>query len=412
MLSDRMKRILFIAGFILFVVTVGGVMWFLFFRTPTPVSQPPTPVTPGAGGTLPGAGTAQTGVPSVPTTPAGLPVAPTVPGAVVAPGASQAPTLLLRDAVTQYAAPGSDRQGARYYNPDDAKFYRITTDGVTSALSDETFPNVETVTWGTATDQAILEFPDGRKIHYDFRTQSQATLPSHWEDFGFAPGDTSIVAKSIGVAPDARFLITSDVKGQSPRAIEPLGENASKTFPAWSPGGQIVAYATVGDAQGLDRQDVILVGQNHENFRALQVEGRGFLPLWSLDGNTVLYSVWSSTSDYKPELWVSGGNPNNVNQNRTKLGLQTWADKCVWGDASIFYCAVPERLPNGSGLDASLFTDIPDAFYRVDLRTGAKTFLGRPPNDVSAKNLVVTQDRQHLLFTDVQTGKLYDFRIP
>ena len=157
---------------------------------------------------------------------------------------------------------------------------------------------------------------------------------------------------------------------------------------------------------------MILVGQNHENIRALQVEGRGFLPLWSPDGNTVLYSVWSSTSDYRPELWVSGGNPENVNQNRTKLGLQTWADKCVWGDASILYCAVPERLPRGSGLDSTLFTEIPDAFYRVDLRTGAKTFLGRPPNDVSAKDLVVTQDRQHLLFTDVQTGKLYDFRIP
>ena len=412
-MSDRLRRILFAILFVLFTVAVGVAIWFVFFRTP-----PPSPVTttPGGGatpgGTLPGAGlsTPSGAIPSAPAT--GLPIAPTVPGALIAPGAPEAETLLLRDAVTQYASSGSDRQGARYYNPDDSRFYRISTDGVTATLSDQTFPDVAAVTWGTASDQAILEFPDGRKIHYDFRTQAQTTLPSHWEDFSFAPGDSSIVAKSVGVSPDSRFLVTSDPQARSPRAVEALGQNASKTFPTWTPGGQIIAYATVGEAQGLDRQDVILVGQNHENIRALQVEGRGFLPLWSPDGNTVLYSVWSSTSDYRPELWVSGGNPENVNQNRTKLGLQTWADKCVWGDASILYCAVPERLPRGSGLDSTLFTEIPDAFYRVDLRTGAKTFLGRPPNDVSAKNLVVTQDRQHLLFTDVQTGKLYDFRIP
>jgi len=280
-------------------------------------------------------------------------------------------------------------------------------------LSDQAFPSVQAVTWGNASDQAILEFPDGSNVYYNFASNKQVTIPKHWEDFSFAPDDRSVVSKSIGVSPGSRYLIISNPDGTGAQGIEPLGENGNKTFPTWTPNNQIIAYATVGEPKGFDRQEIILVGQNHENFRGLQVEGRGFLPLWSPDGQTVLYSVWSSGSDYRPELWMSGGDPDTVNENRVKLDVMTWADKCVWSkDSSTIYCAVPDNLATGAGLQRELFTNIPDRFIRIDVRTRAKTQIGKPEGELSAINIVLTDAEDRLLFSDAATGRLYSFELP
>ncbi|OGL73488.1 hypothetical protein A3E39_04615 [Candidatus Uhrbacteria bacterium RIFCSPHIGHO2_12_FULL_60_25] len=409
-MSERLKRILFVVFFILFTIVVAIVIYILFFK---PKVAPPGPVevpvvTPGE---LPGAGPAVPGVPTVPGVPGVLPPAAGVPGA---PAVALPPpqTVLLRDGVTQGVSPSADKTGARFYNPDDGKFYRVKPDGSTTALSDASFPNLDRVDWGKSSDQAIMTFPDGSNIHYDFRTQTQTTLPKHWEDFNFAPDDAQVVAKSNALTPASRYLIVSNPNGGNSQAIELLGNNADKTFPNWTPNNQIIAYATVGEPKGFDRQEILLVGKNHENFRGLQVEGRGFTPLWSPSGKKLLYSVWNAASDYRPELWISGGDPDSINQNRTKLDVQTFANKCVWSTDETVICAVPSSLPTGAGLQPDLFTNIPDSFMQIDLSTGAKTNLGTPAGDLSVRNPVLTEDQAHVIFTDALTGKLYDFNLP
>lgn len=410
-MSERLKRILFAVFFVIFTAGVAVAIYFMFFRPK--VAPPPTEVAPPAApGILPGAGPAVPGVPSVPGVPGVLPPAAAVPGAPAAAAVPPPQTVLLRDAVTQGVSPSADGQGARFYNPDDSKFYRVRPDGSSETLSDATFPNLDKVSWGNASDQAILQFPDGSKVYYDFDTKTQVTLPKHWEGFDFAPDDKQVVAKSNALSPASRFLIVSDPNGGNSRAVELLGDNADKTTPDWSPNNQIIAYATVGEARGFDRQEIIMVGQNHENFRGLQVEGRDFRPLWSPSGRKLLYSVWNSASDYRPELWTSGGDPETLNQGRTKLDIQTWSDKCVWANEDIVYCAVPSELPRGAGLQPDLFNNIPDSFLKIDLRTGAKTPLGAPTGNLSVRNPVLTKDQENIIFTDAQTGKLYDFKLP
>jgi Tol biopolymer transport system component len=415
-MDDRLKRALIAVLFLVAVAGIGFVLYLVFFKKLlSPPATPSTPpVTTGGGtGTLPGAGSGVI-IPSTPgTAPGTLPTAGT-PGTGAAPSPSEVvpQTALLNDGVTQYVSASTDGRGARYYNPTDGLFYRIGPDGVAIAMSDTTFPNVEGVSWGKASDQAILSFPDGSNVHFDFRTNTQSTLPAHWEDFDFSGDDRQLVAKSLALSPGSRYLVVSNPDGSNPKAIEPLGNNAGKTFPVWTPNNQIIAYAEVGEARGFDRQEIILVGQNQENFRALQVEGRGFLPKWSPDGRTVLYSVWNAAGSYRPELWVSGGDPDGVNRDRAKLDLFTWADKCVWADNVTLYCAVPDSLPTGAGLQPDLFRTLPDTLYKIDLRTGAKSTLGKPAGGRAARNLVITDDKRHILFTDAQTGQLYDFRIP
>jgi Tol biopolymer transport system component len=408
-MSDRLKRILFVVFFVLFTIGVAIAIYFIFFA-PKAAPVPGAPEAPAGVGVLPGAGEAVPGVPTVPGAPGTLPSAGGVPGAAL-PGGAVLQTSLLRDGITQGVSPSSQKDGARFYNPDDGKFYRVTPDGVTKPMSDQTFPNLDTVTWGKSTDQAIMSFPDGSKIYYNFNTSKQTTLPQHWDGFNFAPNDASVVAKSEALDPGSRYLIVADPDGSNPRPIEPLGENSKKVFPDWTPNNQVIAYATVGDPQGFDRQEIILVGQNHENFKGLMVEGRGFEPSWSPSGQKLVYSVWNSASYYRPELWVSGGAPGNVNESRSKLDVVTWANKCAWADENTIYCAVPSSLPTGAALQPDLFNNIPDSFIRIDLTTGAKTQLGTPTGDLSVKNPVVTSDGQNIIFTDALTGKLYNFNI-
>lgn len=408
-MSERLKRILFAVFFLIFTALAGLAIYYVFFRPR--VAAPPTPPPEEAVGELPEAGPAVAVPPAAALPPGVLPpgveVAPLAPAVVPAPPQ----TVLLHDAVTREVSLSADRTAARYYNPDDGRFYRVNTDGASVPLANQTFPNLDQVTWGKNTDQAILTFPDGTKLHYSFETGQQTTLPKHWERFDFAPDDKQVVAKSAALTPGSQFLIVTDPNGSNARAIEPLGNNADKVFPNWTPNNQIVAYAMVGESKGFDRQEVIMVGQQHENFRALQVEGRGFRPLWSPSGQKILYSVWNAASDYRPELWISGGAPETMNVGRTKLDLQTWADKCVWADDDTIYCAVPAGLPTGAGLQPDLFTNIPDSFLKIDLQTGAKVALGAPPGTISVRKPVLTADRQHIIFTDALTGKLYDFRI-
>lgn len=410
-MSDKLKRIIFAFLFLIFVALIGFGIYTFFFKP----SVTPTPTTPTGeqlpGGTLPTSGGAGTrpGTGEQPSE-LGLPSAETITGGTET---VQAPTtIILKESVVQQLSSSADGQSARYYDPTEGKFYKISTDGLTKLLSNKSYPNVDTVTWGNTTDQAILTYPDGSKVHVNFQSDTQETLPKHWEDFSFSTNDQNIVAKTMTTSPESRYLVIADPNGKNPQAIEPLGENGDKTFATWTGNDQVIAYATVGDPLGADRQQIILVGKNHENYKALLVEGRGFEPSWSPTGQWVVYSVWNLANGFKPELWVSGGAPGNLNDNRHKLNIQTWATKCAWRTDSTIYCGVPSEIQEGAGLQPDEYRySGKDSVVKVDLETGTVTNLGQPSGEPSIKQPIVTANGENLIYTDANTGYLYTFKL-
>lgn len=303
----------------------------------------------------------------------------------------------------------SNSGGIQYYSKDDGHFYKIDQNGNAVKMSDRVFYNVENVTWAPSKNKAILEYPDNTKILYNFETKKQVTIPSHWEDFDFSPQSDQVIAKSIALDPDNRFLIVASDDGSRVYNIEEIGLNADKVQTGWSPNNQIVA--TYAESIDLNRQEVFFVGLNGENFKSTTVEGRGLVYEWSKTGDRLLYSAYNTNSNMKPLLWVVDAQGDNINKNRINLGINTWADKCTFASNTEIYCAVPVDLEVGSGLIRALADDNYDELYKIDLRTGVKTLVAIPDGQYNMENLAVNNNQSQLFFSNKSTGLIHKINL-
>lgn len=305
----------------------------------------------------------------------------------------------------------SDDDAISFYDPLTGLFKRILPDGSQVVLNDTPLPQAKEVEWGNNPDKAIVEFPDGANVLYDFETQEQRTLPQHWTDFDFSPEDSSIAAKNIGYSPENRFLTVSNPDGSGSENIEYLGNNAHKVDVSWSPNNQVIAFSKTGKKMGLGREEILLVGKNNENFPGVVVEGMGFQPKWSPKGDVLLYSVFNSENGLQPELWIVNSSPGSIGDNRVPLGITTWADKCAFTkDNKSIYCAVPDEasLNFGIGFAPSLADNTNDSVYKIDLVNGRTSLIGKPENDFTISQIVVSDDESKLFFTDKIIGSLQE----
>lgn len=299
--------------------------------------------------------------------------------------------------------------GVQYYNKDDGYFYKLDKDGNAVKMSDRVFHDVSAITWAPSKNKAILEYPDGSKILYNFDTKKQVTYPKYWEDFSFSPQSDQVIAKSIGLDPDNRFLTVASDDGSRVTNLEEIGLNADKVQASWSPNNQIVATYT--KSLDFDRQEVFFVGLNGENFKSTVVEGRGLNYTWSTTGDRLLYSVYNTNSEMKPKLWIVDAQGDTINTNRHSLEVNTWADKCTFASNTEIYCAVPTTLEAGAGLVREIADNASDELYKIDLTTGTKTLIAVPDGSFNVSNLMVSGSQDQLVFSDKNTGLLYKVKL-
>jgi hypothetical protein len=404
------KRIALIGAFILVVIAIGFALYKVFFEgekvpegyvvLPSGEVVPETEYPPsGTGEFIPGEVGPGVLPPSEVVTTKGYKPAEKI---------IQRETLVLDTRVTN---PVVDKNGTtQFLNKDDGKFYRLRDDGTTQVLSDKVFYNVENVVWSPNNNESIIEYPDGSNIYYNFLTKEQVTLPKHWEDFSFSTDGAQIATKSISMSPENRWLISSDPDGTNVKFIESLGENADKVIVDWSPTRKVVALSRTGTPLGADRQEVLLIGQNSENFKSIIVEGRDFRSQWSPTGKQLLYSIYSARSDYKPELWVVNADGNEIDTNRRPLDLNTWADKCAFADERFVYCGVPQAMETGAGLEPSITDLTPDDIFRIDLRSGSKTTVRTDESHI-IEQIFISNDGDKLHFTDKLQDGLFTIDI-
>lgn len=418
------KKIIVIIGFILAIIIVGIFLYYVFFRiTPKAPVQPPTTITPT--GKLPVTREAWDKMTVEQRRKAGLPLyewpgvkptttkKPTMPEiADIASGGKTWVHPLSTDAA-KGAILSPDGKNSIYYNKADGKFYQIDIYGNRRLLSDQTFNNVDKINWSPNKDRAILEYPDGFKIMYDFQKQKQYSLPKNWEDFSWNPGGQQIAFKSTSEYPENSWLAIANPDGTGATPIEHMGDNADKVTVSWSPNNQVVAFSATGQPRGEWEQEMLLIGQNGENFKSLVIDGRGFESQWNPGGSSIAYSVYSANSGYRPTLYLVNASGDSIGTSRINTGLNTWADKCTFnsGGASL-YCAVPRDLPEGSGMIRDLASRSSDDFYRIDTVTGQVSFLAEGAmGGYNVERTYLSADESLLYFVDRNTGRLRYIRL-
>lgn len=411
MISSNQKKILIIIGFIFLIIFLGILLYLTFFRQML-VEPSPQPVATSTSGT------------------SGLPLADNGTNSNVTNNPSddylqnsnqtnRATKLIaskvarggltktdeLNNSKSADVVLSQDGKNLKYYNEDDGKFYYIDSNGNITAITDKVFHNVKKTTWSPKNNEAILEYPDGSNIIYNFETGKQISLPKHWEDFKFSSNGDKIAMKSIGLDPDNRYLAIVNSDGSKAKTIDKIGENADKIYPSWSPNDQVLALYT----EGIDfnRQEVFFIGQNNENFKSTVVEGRGFQSKWSPDGEKLLYSVYSSDNEMKPSLWLVNAQGENIGSARQSLKIETWANKCNFSNAKEVYCAVPNELDEGAGLFPELAKNTIDKLYKIDIQTGAKKLVAVPDSDYNISNIILSKDGKYLYFTDEKTSRIH-----
>ncbi len=416
-MSINWKKLFILIGFLGGVILIAYLLYYLFLKPSIP-SLPSANVN-GQTGALPQAGLnanipvgGQAGLLPGGTN-ANIPGPPaTIVGAKVVSSIASGGITSIKQLNTTFSyAATIDSTGTNllYYDKASGQFFRLTPDGQLVTVNKEIFYQVENITWAPDKEKAVLEYPDGANIIYDFATNKQITLPKHWEDFSFSPDSTQLVFKSLGSSEDNRWLAVANADGSQAVKIEHLGDKDETVFPAWSPNNQIIASFV--EDKDLDQQTLYFVGLNDENFKTITVAGRGIQSKWSTSGDKLLYSVYSSASDYKPTLWVTSAQGDSIGQNQKKLNLETWADKCTFSDNETVYCAVPRSLESSAGIFSTELDNSPCDIYKIDLKTGLKSLLAKPEKDSNIASLIISQDNRYLYFTDKASGQIYQMKL-
>lgn len=418
MMITQKTRILIGVGLLIVAIGMGYILYRVFFSS-NPFGQPivPDPTNTPINGQFPQSdnagvrGTNNSGQNQAPPSNIGNPILPPNQFDTTLPVPNideNSPEIRLRTQA-QAESINQTNAGLQYYNASDGLFYTLDTTGDATLLSDDVFYNVDTVTWNNTGDVAVIEYPDGSNIIYNFNTKKQKTLPRHWEDFDFTNNGSNIIAKSIGISEENRWLVSVESSGDNITLIEPLGENADRVIVSASPNNQVIAFSRTGNAVGQDSEEILLVGKQQENYKSLIVEGRGFEPVWSPSGNMLVYSVFSARSDYKPELWAVSAAGSSIGSNRRLLNVNTWADKCTFGNNdTTLYCAVPGTLERGAGFAPELADGTADLVYQIDVTTGARTLVNMGDTLNVIDQLFVSEDAEQLYFTQRSRTGIYE----
>jgi hypothetical protein len=403
------KRLFLIIGFIAVVILLAWALVAIIFGSL--VKQPGQPVNGNTNGNLPNINQGNIPVVNTPNSTGGLPLFGNT--ETIDEVAQGGPTVVTDyDQVkAEYAAPTPN--GLTYYNPDTSSFQTVGADGKITTLGSEKFYNVSNVTWAANKTTAILEYPDGSNILYDFNRGKQVSLPKELEKFSLDAQGASYTAIWNGGKPDATWLMSGTSDGGDLKIVEPIGDQSLNVNVGISPDNQIVAMYR--KATGTDGQEVLPIGRNQEQFQSFNVDGLKFKGDWSPGGSYLLYSTASASDGYQPRLWLTEGTTGNIGYSQTNLQLNTWADKCAFdAHETSIYCAVPIDLPQGAGLYPDLAKGTPDVFYRIDLVSGNKVPLALPvgsQDSYSAQSVSLSADQSVLYFIDSTTGTLHSIRL-
>jgi len=412
--NTPLKKILLVLGFIVIVIGIGFLLYILFFKpTPLPplppekkeitLSQLPSKVLTGKEKKGLAKIAQKKGLKKI--TKIGTEELLAVDQ--IAQGGLTAVNTLSTDTIKSFKVA---HNGLLYgYDQETGAFYKITATGEKELLTDKIYKNVENITWAPDDEQAILEFPDGSNILFNFVTGQQITLPKSWTEFSFSPDGKRIGFKDIDSNPKYNWFAIANADGSQQNYIDYMGDAAPQVISTWSPNNQFIAlFKTTGNAVSTK---IRLIGLHGEDFQAFYAKGFGFQPQWSPQGDKLLYSAYNAAENLDPYLYVVNVTPGTIGYDHKKINLKTWANKCTFADNNTVYCAVPKELPDHAGPVPEVANNIPDYIYKINLITGQTSLVAEPELNYTVDKMQISPDGTYLYFTDKETQMLFSIQL-
>lgn len=403
-MTEKQQTILRILGLIAVAGLMGLTLYTLFFSGGPKVTPDETvSETPGTSSGLPSANNGRPTPDNGSETTSNQTDSDTLKPSPVADGGLTQTTQLTTGSIVNPTVTAGGKMA--YYDPHDGKFYTVDDKGNVVLLAQGTFPAAQSVVFAKNAEAAVLEFPDGSNVVYNFNSGQQSTLPSHWQDFSFSSDSTSIAAKSVGNDPSNRSLVISSVDGSVAKSIAPLGDSDDRVSVDWSPSGNIVGFSKTGSSgNAFGQNEIYLIDQNGEAAGVLVVNGSNFKSIWSPTGSNLLYSVADAGDEYRASLWYADSRGDRTGDTRVRINIKTTADKCTFASNTLAYCAVPTEMPSGGGSTPSLIT-ANDNIYSVSFPSGRTSLVAIPDQNTKITHLTVSGGGDQLFYTDT-SGRL------
>lgn len=132
----------------------------------------------------------------------------------------------------------------------------------------------------------------------------------------------------------------------------------------------------------------------------------------STNGNMLLYS---RASGARVSLFVM----DIEERVKKEIALATFADKCIWSkeNEKVFYCFVPETLPDAQYPDAWYqgLTHFSDKLWKIDAETGEVEMLLSPQKKyntkIDAEDISISATERYIFFTNRSDQTLWSIKI-
>lgn len=384
----RTKRIIYISALVILLGLVGFFLYWFFLPTERGTPETARRIR----SRVPAAGEEKTAPESIlkeegaktPETRPELVLTQITDFSVVSPGLNKA-----GDKVLFYKKDGGDLFSSDFSGKEKEKISNLTIVGPIEAL------------WSG--DRAAVFYLDGetRKGFLHVGTSSTTALPQDVRSFSWSPDGRSVV---YAIRRDERLnLITADDRGRNPKTIfsTPLPDAQI----SWITSDKIALQtAPSGFAEGY----LFLFSRSSQNLTRLVGPRFGLSTLWSPDGSRVIFSSTDSAGR-SPTLTVADATGKRL----FEATIQTIPEKCVWSTIKEMYCAVPRgSLTDAVWPDNYLqgVLNTSDRIVRLDFeKKEIKGVFNERSFDMS--NLILSKNRDYLLFVDRKDGTLWSLKI-
>lgn len=321
--------------------------------------------------------------------------------------------------------------GAAYYGTTTALYmeratghiYKINLDGTNKIrLSNATVPKSFEAAWSYKSDKmAVRYFEDLKAGSVKLAVKTflasighllKATSTSEAELKGLAlPATVSEIA--ISPSEDKVFYLNSLENDLTEGVVADFSnKNQKKIFEL--PFGELnVSWPTRDNIALLTKPSAKAEGYlyflNAKTGALTRILGgiKGLMATVSTDGEKIIFSGIGQDGTEAKIYNVKSKTVSN-------LGFATLADKCVWGEKNknMIYCALPLNISGSNQPDAWYqgTVSFDDGIWSKNVSTGeSKNILSRFGADIM--NIFVSDDENHLIFTDKNDGTLWSLKI-